>query len=233
MKSYILFIFIFIFIFINMLALVGCVQRPIPIATSYPTTTQQKMQSAHHWEVLAEDVAKRLKKTIDITFPNALVKPSLVIMNPKQQKTPFVKAFFNLLTTKLVQQGLVVFKEKSDYEDNLILDYKINVIHHKDRRLTYFPPGMLTTLFGGVWMVNQAVDHWKYSGLAALPFTLVGDISSAVKYALPGETNTEMIITTSVTKNQQHIFGDSRVYYINDGDYDHYEAIKTYQVVNQ
>jgi len=229
MKGYLLIVTVTLFF------LVGCSHRPIPLATAYPATVQQKMQAAHHWDVLADDVAKRLKKTLDITFPNAVVKPSLLLKLPdKQEKIPFGKGFHNLLTMKLVQQGLVVVTDDVGYGDILMLDYDMQVLQHKDRRLTYFPPGMFTALASGVWMVGQAQDKWKYPGLATIPFVIAADVNSLIDYYLPGETNTEVIITTSVKMGQQYVFGDARIYYINEGDFDHYEDVtKTYQVVNQ
>ena len=221
---------------ITLLIVAGCSHRPIPLATSYPVTAQRKMQSAHHWDVLANDVAKRLHKTLDITFPNAVVKPSLFIkLTEKQEKMPFGKAFFTLLTTKLLQQGLVVMVSDSGYGDNLVVDYDMLVVHHKDRRLTYPPPGVYTALATGVWMATKAIDSWSYPVIASIPFGMAGDVNALASYYLPGETNTEVVLTTSVTMGQQYIFGDSRVYYINDGDFDHYDddITKTYQVVNQ
>ena len=219
---------------ITLSLLAGCMHRPLPVATSYPATAQRKMQAGHHWNILADDVAKRLKKTLDITFPNAVVKPSLVISTTQnKEKSPFGKAFRNLLNTKLIQQGLVVLSDM-DYGDNLVVEYDMQVIHHKDRRLTYLPPGLFTAIAGGIWMIDQAQERWRYPGLATLPFTLLADVDSFMDYFLPGETNTEVLINTSVKMGQQYIFGDSRIYYVNDGDYDHYEnQNKTYQLVDQ
>ena len=229
MKGYLLIVAVAI------LVVTGCNRRPIPMATSYPVTSQQKMQSAHHWNVLADDVAKRLKQTVDITFPNAVVKPSLFIkLADRQAKTPFGQGFHSLLTTKLIQQGLAIMANDIGYGDSLVLNYNMQVVHHKDRRLTYAPPGIYTALATGVWMASQAQDKWKFPGLVALPFAIAGDVNSLVDYHLPGETNTEVIITTSVKMGQQYIFGDSRIYYVNEGDFDHYEDLnKAYQVVNQ
>ena len=219
---------------VTLLILAGCAYRPIPLATAYPVTAQRKMQAAYHWDVLAADVASRLKTTLDVTFPNAVIKPSLYIrFTSDQEKSPFGRTFFKLLTTKLVQQGLVVL-DQAAYGDNLVAEYDMQVIHHKDRRLTYPPPGTYTLLASGVWLLAQAQDRWKYPGLAAFPFSVLADANSMVDYYLPGETNTEVVITSTVKMGQQYIFGDSSIYYINDGDYDHYEnQTKTYQLVDQ
>lgn len=219
---------------IGLLVLAGCSKRPIPVATSYPITAQLKMQGAHHWNVLANDIARRLKKTLKLTFPNAVVKPSLFVkFTDAQEKTPFGKAFYHLLTSKLVQKGLVVLSDAGYGRDNLVVEYDMQVIHHKDRRLTYPPPGIFSALAGGVWVIGQAVDYWAHPELAAIPFGVALDVNSAVDHLLPGETNTEVIISTKVKMGQQYIFGDSSIYYVNDGDHDHYENdTKTYQLVN-
>jgi len=219
-----------------LLILTDCAHRPLPIATAYPATAQLKMQAAYHWDILAKDMATRLKKTVNTSFPNAIKKPAVFVkFTNAQEKIPFGKAFFNLLTARLVQEGLVVMdNSNARYGKTLQVEYEMQVIHHKDRRLTYPPPGVFTALAAGVWLVAQAQDHWTNPGLAAFPFTAAADVNSYMAYYLPGETNTEVIITTAATMGQQYIFSDARIYYINEGDFDHYENInKNYRVVNQ
>jgi len=203
--------------------LTGCARYPIPIALSHPTNYQLKMQSAQHWEVLAEDVAQRIKTSLKATFPNAVVKPSIFIRYTKEyEKVPFGKAFYHLLRSKLVQKGTVVLNDMG-YKDTLLLDYDMQVVQHKDRRTTYPIPGMLTALGAGVWLVSQADKHWANPGLAAAPFVVGADVLASSSRYFPGETDTEVVINTTMTLRQQFIFGDSRIYYINDGDFDHYE----------
>ncbi|MDM8563635.1 hypothetical protein QUF54_09800, partial [Candidatus Marithioploca araucensis] len=216
--------------------LTGCANRALPVATGYPVKAQRKMQSAHHWDVLAKDLAERLKITIDLSFPNAVVKPTVFVKY--NDKTPFGKAFFTLLISRLIQQGLVIMDSNAQYGDNLVIDYHMQVVHHKDRRLTYLPPGAFTLLATGVWLAAQIQDHWNYPSWTLYPLT-IGGVSTLADYYLPGETNTEVIISTIVTIGQQYLLGDSRIYYINDDDYEHYESFittttnKTYRIVNQ
>ncbi|MBW6520249.1 MAG: hypothetical protein K0A99_04435 [Desulfoarculaceae bacterium] len=40
----------------------GCTRIPQP--TTYAYSEQQKMQAAHHWDVLANDVADQINKTL-------------------------------------------------------------------------------------------------------------------------------------------------------------------------
>ena len=226
MKAYFLIGILFI-------GITGCTHRALPIALSHPISTQYKMQSAHHWEVLADHTAKRLAETIDLTFPNAVVKPSIFIRyTPEQEKIPFAKAFFHLLTTKLVQKGLVVVNN-AEVNNVLIVDYDMQVVNHKKRRTFYPFPGTYTSLGTLFWFVGQGVDAWKDSGLAVFPLAVGADLYAVKDFYFPGETNTEVIIATTATLGQQYIFGDTNVYYINAPDEDHYESEgKTYQVVS-
>jgi len=167
---------------IILLILAGCAQKIIPMATDYPMSKQHKMQAAHHWDILAQDLAIRMKKTMDITFPNATVKPPLVLkLTGDQEKIPFAKAFDNLLISRLVQQKMVVLDTNAGYPESLMVDYNMQVIR-----------------------------------------------------LLSANNILEVLITTSVSKDQQYIFRDSRIYYINGGDSDHYDRKigKTYQVRN-
>jgi hypothetical protein len=138
---------------------------------------------------------------------------------------------------------MVVLERNTGYSDSLIVNYNMQVIQHKDRRLHYPTPGIFTALTAGVFMADRIIDytsrHSKTNAwLGVVPFAIAGDVIAGRNLYLPGETNTEVLITTSVSKGQQYIFRDSRIYYINGGDSNHYNydrdvATKTYQVRNQ
>lgn len=216
--------------------LAGCTHRPIPLATSYPISAQQKMQAAHHWDVLAEDVARRLKKMMDVTFVNAVTPPPIYIQPGSEGQSSFGRVFHRLLANQLVKLGLVVltsralpaqmgaYSDSISFRDTLVINYDMEVVHFPDRRLTYPIPGTFSLLAGGVWLVSRAIDDWAHPGAAAFPVTAAADAYLMKDLYLPGETNTEVVITTGATVNQQHIFGDTSIYYINEGDADLYYA---------
>lgn len=96
----------------------GACTTPMPVETGYPLTYQQKMQSAHHWDVMAIDVANWIY--------DALIGPSLeqgegqptaaqddrpiialYVQQPRYESSAD-GAFYNLLTTHLVERGFVV-----------------------------------------------------------------------------------------------------------------------------
>jgi len=237
MKGYI----VLITLFTVLLGMTGCGNRPIPKGVSYPHTFQQRMQATHHWDVLATDVAKRIRESLGKTFPNAVVPPSILIRYTQEhEKVAFGKAFHRLLRTQLMQNGIVVMAEECDmgcggFNDMLILDYDVQVVHHKDRRLRYPPPfGSLTALAAGVWLVAYGAEHWNPEELAIAPAALGADSYSAWSHYFPGETNTEVAISTTLTmpQNKQYVFSDTNIYYVNTGDMDHYEDdSKTFAVV--
>ncbi|ALG67495.1 hypothetical protein [Beggiatoa leptomitoformis] len=244
MKGYLIVAFL-----ATVVVLSGCSRRPVPLATSYPLTTQQKMQAAHHWDVLADDVAARLKATLEAGFGAPEQFPDIYIPEPDKKRSQFSQTFYHLLTTQLVRRGVSVITNRarpsqggSGYVDAIafdnnvmVIDYDIQVIQHNDRRLSYPPPGIYTALAGGVWLVAQAVDTWEKAALAVFPITVGMDINAAADMYLPGETNTEVVITLTATRGQQHFFADTGIYYINTGDSDQYDDTmgKSMRVVNE
>jgi len=212
----------------------GCTYRPIPVATSYPITGQQKMQAAHHWDVLAEHIAGRLKNALDLTFADGAITPAIYIRLTKEhEEYEFGQAFHSLLRSRLVQRGVNVVTN-TEYPDTLILDYDVQVVHHKDRRTRYPTPGTFSVMGGLLWLVAYGADNWGDPGLAVVPLAVAADGYALKDYFFPGETDSEVMITTSVAMGQQFVFSETNIYYINTGDFDHYEDDEqTFQVVNQ
>lgn len=217
---------------LTLLLMTGCAYRSIPIGVSYPVTTQHRMQAAHHWDVLAEHTADRLAQTLAVTFPKAVIKPALFIRyTQEQEQVPFARAFFHMLSSKLVQKGLVVVNN-ADFGNALMVDYDVQVIDHKDRRKFNPPLGTYAALGGLAWLVARGVDKWNEMSYVLYPLAAGAEAYTAVSYYFPGDTNTEVVITTAATMGQQYIFQETNTYYINTGDSDHYEPDgKTYQVV--
>lgn len=238
-----------IFIIVLLIMTTSCTHRPIPLATSYPLNAQRRMQAAHHWDVLAENVAERLKKTIDLTFVNAPTPPPIYIkVDQDLAESPFGKIFYRLLTNQLIKQGLIVlgsqdslssqgYSEMLNYQDALVIDYDMQVVYHKDRRATYPFPGTLTALAAGIYWVAFGIDEWEHQAAALFPLAVAGDALAMKQIYMPGETNAEVVITTVVMMNNQKIFGDTGIYYINAGDDDHYlykhsgGSSKTYSII--
>ena len=86
--------------------LVGCAQRaPIPVAENFEYTSQPKVRSAGHWDLVSRDVVNQTLSTLDKAgvAPNTPLHVSL-----PANATQFETAFREFLITKLVQNGAVV-----------------------------------------------------------------------------------------------------------------------------
>ncbi len=180
-----------------------------PIATTYPISEQQKMQAAHHWDVLAQHQA-------DLLTQNKLLKSQPLYINGADQATPFSTAFDTLLTSQLVAKGAYV---KTTPAQAAQVSYKVQVVKHNDRGYIRAPEGAMTALAAGVAVATLPYNNWAEPALALIPAAVATDLFSG---SWTSETNQEVVITTQVTLADQVIYSNSNIYYINPGDNGHY-----------
>lgn len=179
-----------------------------PIATTYPISEQQKMQAAHHWDVLAQHQAEMLVSKLGN-------KP--VYIKPSETATPFNTAFDSLLTSQLVGAGASV---KTSSSLAATLSYKVQVVKHKDRESIRAPQGTYTALAAGIAVATLPYNNWAEPALALLPAAAAVDLFSG---NVTSESNQEVVITTQVVEGTQVTYSNSSIYYINAGDNSHYE----------
>ncbi|MGQ9685827.1 MAG: hypothetical protein ACUVT2_05910 [Thiobacillaceae bacterium] len=67
-----------------LLILTGCATE-VPVPMTFPYTTQQKLKSAHHWDVIAKDVAQQIASAM--AKYNLSASPVIVMV--EQPKAPF------------------------------------------------------------------------------------------------------------------------------------------------
>lgn len=208
---------------------VGCTSAPIP--GIYNMTTQQKMQSVYHWDVLADDVAGQIK----VGLTNAGVKGSPVYVH-KSKDSPFGEGFHNMLVTRLFNSGVPVVREIS--AGVVDVDYQTQVVYHRKSKIQ--PPSAMTWAFltGAVLVLRDAALHggWVDNILTVGGVLVAGALLDEATgyYFTRGAPNTEVIITTSATRAEQYLFRKTDCYYLNRGDAYLYEftAGKTVKVVN-
>ena len=189
----------------------GCVRIPQP--QGFPYSNQPKMQAAHHWNVLANDVANRINNELirqnHLTSPvhvrHSCGKPSACGTGTT---SPFDEAFNDLLTTQLVNFG-VDTRAGAD-SASLLVDYKVQVVHHRSGRSQWPQPGVLTALATGVTVLRDA------------PWELITIASAAAVDTLRATSvlneHDEVIITTSIMDANRYPLRTSDIYYINDAD---------------
>lgn len=182
-----------------------------PIATTYPYSEQQKMQAAHHWDVLAQHQATLLME-------NELLLARPLYVSEAQGNSDFNRAFSNLLTSQLVGKGAHV---QAHERNAATVSYTVQVVEHKDRGFIRKPYGAWTTLAAGIAVATIPYNQWNEPALALIPAAAAVDIFSG---SWTSGSDHEVIITTQVTENGRIIHSSSNMYYINGGDRDHYES---------
>lgn len=171
--------------------------------------------------------------------------PALYVAPPHRHDSDFGKGFYNLLQSRLIQQGLSLVTRQDGpysacYSPNLAckpLTVRIEsqVVHHKDRDSKVRYPGRFTVgaaaLGGAAYFVEKS-DGWD-KGWTVLPLAMAMDAYTLKKLHFPEETASEVIITTSVADGELLVFSDTSIYYINTGDDDHYDrGTATYKMVD-
>lgn len=203
-----------------LLLISGCTRIPQP--ASYAYSEQQKMQAAHHWDVLASDVANQINNELirsDYIDKSVFVKPtcgSEAEPCERGQTTQFNEGFRDLLITRLVSFGVPTSIE--DTTATIKVNYKVQVIYHAANRYTT-PPGALTALTAVVSVFRHAPSELQTLALAAGL-----DIANS---AAPRNGHYEVIITTSMVTDEKYLFRTSDIYYINDPDFWHYQNYST------
>lgn len=182
-----------------------------PMATTWDLTEQQRMQAAHHWDVLARNEAR------GIIANQRLHSRPLYILSPISA-TPFARGFHSLLESQLVQQGALVSTQP---EGSVIINYDVQVVTHSERGFIRRPQGTFTALAAGVAVALQPINHWAEPALALIPGAALFDAFSG---NLADVGNEEVIITTRASEFDTLLYSSSNIYYINGGDSNHYES---------
>jgi hypothetical protein len=195
--------------------LVGCAQVPKP--SMYPYTLQQHMQAAHHWQVLASQVAGELAASLK-GEPGLAIDAVYIQRDESEDceavrgpyRTPFDQAFRGFLKTALSKQGIPI---SSNPDNPLRICWDVQLVVHNADRINPLSLGVLGEL-------ALSLDVWQGTEDGPLP-------------------HSEVVISTTITDNRRPIWlHNSYIFYINDQDWQHYftpEPLvqKTYAVVDR
>lgn len=183
-----------------------------PVATTYPLTHQQKMQAAHHWDVLAQHQARL------IAGNQRLRNQPIYVNGTAGADTPFSEAFDALLTSQLVELGAHVTTRP---QPAIQLRYLVQVVEHKDRKdFLRKAEGTWTTLATGIAVATLPYNHWGEPSLALIPAAAAVDLFSG---GWTRRSHREVIITTQAIEDHRVVHSSSNIYYINADDDDHYQ----------
>ena len=171
---------------------------------------QPKVRSAGHWELVSSDVVAQTLATLDKVgvAPGTQLHVALPA-NPSS----FDLAFRDFLITKLVQSGAPVQQMPGQALD---VTYHTQLVRHNSER-PHFIPGQFTMIAAGLMAAyGLRHEHLDAQLLATLGLTAAADYGASVNSG--GPTNTEMILTTTVTRGGQYIARKTDVYYLENAD---------------
>lgn len=211
-----------------------CSCSNVPKVAKYPVSYQEKMQSVHHWDVLAADIAKEIKLSLQASVPPGEEK---IYLKPhtKNRQSVFSEIFDTLLATQLFRQEI---KLTTDEESYVKMKYKTQMVKHKSIRTTSpLYPGqilMLTVLGHGIYKAFSSNSDALGALALAGGAEVINGFDGLGPLAVP---HYEIVITTEVSMNDEIIALRSNMYYINDVDYMHYwdeteMPTKNYNVVS-
>ena len=211
----------FLFLTALLLLISGCGRIPEPVGYTY--TTQEKMQAAHHWNVLAKDLSNRINnELIRSDFLNTSIFVKVTCGDdsapcPKGTTSEFNEGFRDLLITELVNFGIPTSAVPD--QEAITVDYKVQLVRHSTHRLRTVQPGIITALTAAVAVLRNATPE-------VIALAVAGG-ADYVNSAYAKKTDVEAIITTSMVFRNKYFFRSSDIYYINNADYHHYQNNKS------
>lgn len=200
---------------------VGCAS-PVPVAQNFPSSFQKVARTAHHWDVVAEDVVAQTTAAIEA---NPVLQKRGVFVPGPERSTAFNVAFRDFLINHMVSRGLPVSVCKSTQSlgtgfamegSDVEVLYDARIIGHGANMPNYIP-GTFTALASGVRVIHNISENMSSSSAwaAGIGLAALADVAAS-NLAVP--TRTEVIVTTTITENNRYIMRKSDIYYVPDAD---------------
>lgn len=184
-----------------------------PIATTYPYSEQQRMQAAHHWNVLARHEATQILRRERVRFRDLHIPDAHQDATHAYSGGEFGRGFRTLLTSELVSRGANLTTQPQANSAEIHID--VDVIEHRDRGFVRPPVGAFTALAGGIAVAAIPLNQWAEPALGLIPAAVAADVTSG-SWTHTGDE--EVIITTQILDGEQILYSSSNIYYINSGD---------------
>lgn len=184
-----------------------------PIATTYPYTEQQRMQAAHHWDVLARHEATSILQRERVRNRDLHITAANTGGLQAYSGGEFGRGFRTLLTSELVSRGANLTTVPTANSANITID--VELVEHRDRGFIRPPVGAFTALTAGIAVATIPFNQWSEPALGLIPAGILADTTSG-SWTHTG--NEEIIVTTQIIDGERILYSSSNIYYINAGD---------------
>lgn len=199
-------------------ALVGCAS-PAPVPVNFSLSHQKVARTAHHWDVVADDVVTE-------TLREIVEKPLLQgrgVYVSQTKNTAFNAAFREFMITHMVNRGANVSVCKAGMvkagggfapeAPDVEVMYDVQLVKHGAELPKYQPPRW-TVLAAGVAVARDAflMGHETTGTIGGIAFSEWW----AGHYANPPKA--EIIVTTTIAENNRFVSRKSDIYYVPEAD---------------
>jgi hypothetical protein len=189
-------------LFVSM-AVAGCaIHDGRPKVGAFEVIEQNKLKSAAHWRVVAEDVAGQISAKA----------PAQPVFIPSGTDTTFSKVFASQLRSSLLAKGYALSPTKAG-----ALEISVTVEEVQHVTLNRYSPGTLSKLAAGVLVLREFTDTARQAVGAVAGLLIAEDIIRSAQ-ELDKRPNTEIVLTSVATKDGVVLSHNTDVYYLDSVD---------------
>ncbi|MCB1899234.1 hypothetical protein [Cognatazoarcus halotolerans] len=197
-------------------ALVGCAS-PVPVAQNFDAAHQKVARTAHHWDIVAGDVAAQTLNAV--SKDPRLMGRGIYIANSRA--TAFNTAFREFMITRLVNEGANVSVCKTDESSpgfaqdapEVVVTYETQLVQHAYTPPDY-QPGRYTALALGVLVIRNIILGGDET-TGTIAGVALGEFGAGHLTRTPA---TEIVVTTTIAEHNKFVMRRSDVYYVPDED---------------
>ena len=197
-------------------------ETPVPV--NFEKQEQQKLQSASHWQTIADDVTGDLRKSLAKTTG---VSNKLHVIQSNEDSM-FQKAFNEQLISSLIESGYTVMKAPDMFTRNV--QVKTTPVYFSEKQARNPQLGEATALAGGLWVLKNIYNNVSPGAAmmgAALSYDAYKALNSKYNTATP---QTELVVTVSVSDASRYYANVTNVYYTPGSNLGHYAQQKQIKI---
>ncbi|NLY16037.1 MAG: hypothetical protein GXZ05_06605 [Gammaproteobacteria bacterium] len=202
--------------------LAGCQNLKVPyteapVATNFEKTEQSKLQSAAHWQQIAQDTAAQLAASLPSDKRTLYIRQSA-------EDSKFQRAFNQKLMSALIASGYAVMKH-SEAMGSVTVEVKTDYVKWADRAKRDAVMGEITMLTGGLWVLRNIYVHGS-PGAAMMGAAVSADAYFAAnsKLAKGSRPKHELVVSVVASDNNRFYANETNVYYTTEKDFYNYAS---------
>lgn len=202
-----------------------------PHATKFEVSGQPKLQSAHHWQLIAEDAARELLRQLEQTrcVPNqpicsrGLHSGTKLYIKPRLTDNQFHRAFKLSLMNALLKANVYRITRSPSDSDVLTVDVDTEYVRWAERARRDPVYGEMTMLASGLWVMRNASTD---AALLSAGITADAYFSARAKRARGPQPQHELMLSTTIADSQYYYAQSLSVYYTTERDFHNLYAKK-------